>query len=280
MEWATKKEFQQMAKRSRSYIDRLVRDGRLRVAKDGRIRLDDDAMALLDKRKSAGTSGHAAWMREKAKGEVFITKLRELRYQREHGLVKQAVLEGVTGVLHILRDRIRGLPRKMALELAHKDPWFIEQRLREELGQALHDASGAEGSYTPGPRVPSGPLGNAPRTFIYNRNRELIAITLGQEMDGSQPWLTSRDAGWYFVDEFFDAQGQPVDPPRVESGQVIGGIPTREFVNCDGWRCREKASGGLPDVYDTTTDTWLSFHEYRRKVNGETNSKQAGPRPN
>src|SRR5512135_2293202 len=56
--------------------------------KDGKVDLES-ALPLLDKSKKGGTSAHSEWLREKAKGERYITKLRELRYRREHGRVQQ-----------------------------------------------------------------------------------------------------------------------------------------------------------------------------------------------
>lgn len=264
--FCTKEEFMRLSGWTRSYLNRQIRDGRVRVTRSGKIDLEA-ALPLLDKAKKTGTSAHSEWIREKAKGERYITKLRELRYKREHGAIEREVANAVSAIAGVARNHFEALPTKLALELCPENPARAERRLRVEIRQILHDMSGDPEPYDPDQgTVPSPALtGSDPATYVYDQDGKLMEIYWSQQADGYR-WITVKDAGWKWVKQFFDSEGREVAAPTVADGKVIGGTPHRQFTNADGWRCRKTAGVNEPaEVYDEETGKWIRFLEYRRK---------------
>lgn len=149
MEWVTKAEFRRLSKWSQSYVDTLLRDGRLRKRKKGgkiQIAMDSDATSLLGKARGAGRraggSAYARWLKEKTEGEKIANKMRQLRLDGERGRHRELAEAVIVHDVSIVKNRLLALGSKLAPRLATMggDPWRIQALLQEEHRQLLEDS--------------------------------------------------------------------------------------------------------------------------------------------
>lgn len=216
---------------SRQYIHKLIKAGKLTML-DGEIdpALADAELEMARAQSSHGPKGGPAASSKamddyrravtrcaNARAEALETANRT---KKEDLVSRSKVEEYMANREGAIRNSVMGIVRVTAQ--VYDAPSLAEAAYRLDMacGQALGNLTGED--YQGRARVPVPPLVGAYAIFTADREGNVFEIELGQE----GKWLRSRNAGWEYVDKFYDRRGQEVPEPHVDvvHGKVVGGL--------------------------------------------------------
>jgi hypothetical protein len=290
----TRKEYAAHRGITRQRIDRLISQGRIPLTEDGLIDAivaDAQLEATVPEAAKAG-NGKASPALEKlrlvqAARAESAKRILDLEYRRRSGaLIDREKADGrLEKVVEVILRRLRQIPSSLAgVMVACTSPWEANRLLDQAIEQSVADALGYE--YHPRPYVPYPPMVGSPCCRVFNAEGRVVLIHW-QERDG---WLISIKAGWHVATEFFDRDGNAIDPPQVVDGKVIGApdVVGGEFEGVLGERCRYAAGVGKwadaahPEVHPHPVEVfsdgaWIPAGEWheRRKHHDKENGKAA-----